>query len=87
MLSSAFSLSGVNDVEFICQCLTEFQLDYELLRANVIRMYSDHWTRAYLIWHRQHVCPKFKFMLRGINLAISDKAGCISGLLIEWEII
>ena len=26
-------------------------------------------------------------ILREINLAISDKAGCISDLLTEWEII
>ena len=26
-------------------------------------------------------------ILREINLAISDKAGCLSDLLIEWEII
>ena len=27
------------------------------------------------------------YILREINLAISDKAGCISDLIIEWEII
>ena len=27
------------------------------------------------------------FILREINLAISDRAGCISDSLIEWEII
>ena len=28
-----------------------------------------------------------KHILREINLAISDKAGCLSDLLTEWEII
>ena len=42
---------------------------------------------TYQIHINIQVHSRIKHILREINLAISDKAGCFSDLLTEWKII
>ena len=57
------------------------RLREKVLERNEIRL--DTKLKVY----KASVLPTLLYILREINLAISDKAGCISDLLTEWKII